>query len=83
MSYLTLTKDSLLGKRIYPGTDQVYIKLRGCPDCGGLGWFIEDPFAHPIGSMIHRSCLTCERSKKHYDDTGELPEDVVARMKNE
>jgi len=61
------------------------VKLRGCPDCGGRGWFLINPFrvsSGGAGGLYNvTQCKTCLRSKRHFDETGTLPEDVVARMK--
>lgn len=60
---------------LIPGRDQEYFKLKGCPDCGGRGWFCRDPFNVPHPRHYH-VCPTCERAKRHFDRHGQLPPDI-------
>lgn len=60
-------------------------RLKGCPDCGGRGYYLIQPFktggcngAGGLGNMCH--CLTCADSKAYWDEFGELPPSVVAEM---
>ena len=60
-------------------------RLKGCPDCGGRGYYLIQPFmtggsngAGGLGNMCH--CLTCVDSKAYWDEFGELPPSVVADM---
>ena len=60
-------------------------RLKGCPDCGGRGYYLIHPFktggsngAGGLGNMCH--CLTCVDSKAYWDEFGELPPSVVADM---
>lgn len=61
------------------------IRMLGCPDCDGRGWFLINPFATggPGGAGGFSNmcqCLTCLDSKRYYDAFGELPPSVVADM---
>jgi hypothetical protein len=69
-------------KGFRPGDD--VIKLRGCPDCKGRGWFLINPFATSpppaggIGNMCQ--CQTCASAKAYYDAHGCLPPQLVEAM---
>lgn len=59
--------------------------LKGCPDCGGRGYYLIQPFlsggsngAGGLRNMCH--CQTCTDSKAYYLEHGELPPSVVADM---
>jgi hypothetical protein len=47
-----------MGRFIHAGSDDEIFKWSGCPDCGGRGYFVVNPFA-PYG-MKYRQCVTCE-----------------------
>ncbi len=55
-----------------------YSALKGCPDCGGRGWVMENPFAEY--NRVTRVCPTCWDAKKHFDAHGVLPADIAAAM---
>jgi hypothetical protein len=73
-----IPEPSCYGRKIHVGTDQDIIKMRGCPDCGGRGYFIANPFA-PYG-LDYRQCKTCWDAKQHYDAHGSLPDELAARI---
>ncbi len=57
------------------------VRLNGCPDCHGRGWFLINPFATGgsngfggIGNLCQ--CLTCLDSKAYWDQHGELPPEI-------
>jgi len=46
-----------LGARIWPGTDREFVRWKDCPECGGRGWFVDDPFKFCNKKYNHcRSC---------------------------
>lgn len=63
---------------LHPGEDREYPVLKNCPDCGGRGWFCENPFAEY--NKRYRACPTCLDSKRHFEEYGELPADIAAAM---
>lgn len=65
-------------REIRMGTGDLVVKLTGCPDCGGRGWFCENPFAEFNKRYIQ--CPTCLAAKRHFDAHGTLPADIEAAM---
>lgn len=63
---------------IGPLGDPAYVKLKGCPDCDGRGWFVLRPFAETNRGVVQ--CPTCLAAKIHFDQFGELPADIQAAM---
>ena len=63
-----------LGGVIHAGTDQLIVRWKDCPDCGGYGWFCVDPFAQY--NKEYRQCATCKTTHSHYLEHGELPTSV-------
>ncbi len=55
-------------------------RFLGCPDCGGRGWFLIEPFrtggsgAGGYSNMC--KCLNCERVKAHVDKYGVMPKEL-------
>ncbi len=65
------------------GQDVVVLKC--CPDCGGRGWYLINPFATGgsngaggIGNLTQ--CLTCLDSKAYWDQHGRLPPEIIAEL---
>lgn len=65
-------------REIRMDTNDLVVKLEGCPDCNGRGWFCTNPFAEFNRRYVQ--CPTCADAKRHYDAHGELPADIVAAM---
>lgn len=68
----------------FQADDQV-IKLAGCPDCTGRGWFLINPFATGGGGGAGglenmTQCRTCVSAHKHYEAHGVLPNLVIELM---
>lgn len=58
------------------------VRLQGCPDCKGRGWFLINPFATGgsngaggIGNMCQ--CETCLSAKQYWDQHGALPPELA------
>ncbi len=65
--------------------DSKIIRLRGCPDCDGRGWFLINPFAtgggNGCGGITNTcQCQTCFAAKEYWDKNGELPPELIERM---
>jgi hypothetical protein len=61
--------------------DDQIVRLNGCPDCQGRGWFLINPFAtgggNGCGGIANLcQCLTCLDSKSYWDAHGELPPEI-------
>jgi len=61
------------------------VRLKGCPDCSGRGYYLIQPFAtggsNGAGGLRNMcQCQTCADSKAYYIEFGELPPSVVADM---
>lgn len=61
------------------------IRLKCCPDCGGKGYFVINPFhpgsceaANGPGNMTQ--CLTCLWAKTYYDRHGALPDELLGAV---
>lgn len=65
-------------REIRAGTDDPIVKMHGCPDCSGRGWFCENPFAS--FNKKYLQCPTCLSAKQHFDKHGSLPDDIAAAM---
>lgn len=66
------------------GHDDI-VKMKGCPDCNGRGYFLINPFATGgtngcggIGNCCQ--CQTCLNAKAYWDKHGHLPPELVAEM---
>lgn len=69
--------------KIHSGEDLGYLPLKGCPDCGGRGWFCENPMPDQMADRKRFSaCPTCWAAKKHSDEYGELPADIKAAVED-
>lgn len=77
---MLIAESSCYGRRLQPGSDDPIIKMNGCPDCGGRGWFRTNPFA-PYNAD-YRQCKTCEDAKVYFDAHGKLPDELTARRAN-
>jgi hypothetical protein len=60
-----------MGRVIRSGTDDEIYRWLGCPDCGGSGYFVVNPFA-PYG-MCYRQCVTCDTAFRANRSAGTLP----------
>lgn len=64
--------------------DEKIVRLPGCPDCQGRGWFLINPFATypwPAGGwQNHRQCDTCLQAEAHWQATGTLPAALFERL---
>jgi hypothetical protein len=58
--------------------DDTFVAMRGCPDCGGRGWFCDNPLAEY--NKVYVQCPTCLAAKQHVDEHGSLPLDIAAAM---
>lgn len=65
--------------------DSEVIRMRGCPDCDGRGYFLINPFgmggsngAGGLGNMCQ--CQTCFNAKKSFDEYGRLPPEILTRQ---
>lgn len=61
------------------------IRLKGCPDCDGRGYFLIQPFvsggSNGAGGLRNMcQCQTCADSQAYCMAYGELPPSVVADM---
>lgn len=65
-------------REIRAGSDDPIIRMKGCPDCGGLGWRCTTPFA--TVNVRYVQCPTCEDAKRHVDEHGTLPADIAEAM---
>ncbi len=65
-------------RELRPGSDDPIVRLKGCPDCYGYGWFVANPFAE-YNKRFYQ-CPTCIEAKRHFDKTGELPGDIAAAL---
>lgn len=68
---------------IHPCADVV--RLKGCPDCGGRGYYLIEPFrtggSNGAGGLSNMCpCLTCVDSNAYWKEFGELPPSVVTDM---
>jgi hypothetical protein len=61
-----------------PAIDGDIIKLKGCPDCGGRGWFCDNPFIEH--GKTYKQCPTCLAAFIHHGKHGTLPEDIEKAM---
>ena len=50
--------DGIYGRQICAFSDDKIIRRKDCPDCGGRGWFCENPFAE--FNKRYFQCATCE-----------------------
>lgn len=58
------------------------VKMTGCPDCGGRGYFLINPFATGGGDGVggpgnRTQCLTCLDSEAYFKKHGELPVEIA------
>lgn len=58
------------------------VRMQGCPDCCGRGYFLINPFATggsngAGGAGNVTQCLTCLDCKAYWDIHGELPPEIV------
>ena len=65
--------------------DTKVVKLPGCPDCDGRGWFLINPFGTGGGGGAggYRNmcqCQTCANSEKYWKEHGELPPEIAKEM---
>lgn len=65
--------------------DDTIVKMDGCPDCKGRGWFLINPFATGgfggcggIGNSTQ--CQTCVNTEKYFKETGKIPRSIWIRM---
>jgi hypothetical protein len=65
-------------RTIIAGSNDPIIRMKGCPDCGGYGWLIENPFAQYNKKYIQ--CPTCLDAKRHHDEHGTIPADIAAAI---
>lgn len=61
------------------------VRMDGCPDCSGRGWFLINPFAtggpNGMGGIGNQmQCLTCLDCKTYYDQHGKLPPEIAKEM---
>lgn len=63
---------------IQAGSDDEIVRMRGCPDCYGRGWFLKHPFA--MYNQEYVQCPTCLSAKQHFDKYGTLPRDIAMAM---
>lgn len=62
--------------------DTNVIRMEGCPDCNGRGWFLINPFATggSNGAGGYRNmcqCLTCLDCQSYWNEHGTLPEGIM------
>lgn len=65
--------------------DSTIVKLKGCPDCDGRGYFLINPFAtggsNGAGGIRNcGQCQTCLNAKEYWDRYGQLPPELVSEM---
>lgn len=65
--------------------DTQVVKLKGCPDCTGRGWFLINPFetGGSDGSGGYRNmcqCQTCLNTEKYWKEHGVLPPEIAKEM---
>lgn len=63
------------------------LKLKGCPDCNGRGYFTIQPFLtggnNLCGGMRNATqCPTCKSAHDYFEKNGKLPDDIAAAMEN-
>lgn len=73
-------------KRGFKPGDEV-IRLNGCPDCLGRGYFLIQPFltggGNGIGGIGNTTqCPTCKSAHDYYQHHGKLPDDIAAAMES-
>lgn len=73
-------------KKGFESGDEV-IKLKGCPDCKGRGYFLIQPFltggSNLCGGISNTTqCPTCKSAHDYYEKHGKLPDDIAAAMEN-
>lgn len=61
------------------------IRMAGCPDCNGRGWFLIHPFktggSGGCGGLTNTTqCPTCRAGHDHYRLHGRLPQDIADAM---
>lgn len=66
-------------------SQSLVVKLYGCPDCQGRGYFLINPFAvggfDGAGGIGNKcQCQTCVSAQAYWNEHGKLPPDVVDRM---
>lgn len=65
---------------VSPVSNDEVVRMKGCPDCEGRGWFCLNPFA-PYNKK-YKQCPTCIDAKRHYEKHGVLPEDIEKALTN-
>lgn len=61
--------------------DSSVVKMKGCPDCEGRGWFLINPFAtggtNGCGGISNMcQCMTCKDAEAYFKENGDLPEEI-------
>ena len=62
--------------------DDLAVRLKGCPDCDGRGWFLIRPFAtgstNGLGGLGNMTqCLTCLDAHAYFNTHGTLPRELL------
>lgn len=60
------------------GVDGVVVRLKGCPDCFGRGYFLIEPFKQGGGAGNMTQCPTCLSASEHFDKNGYIPADIAS-----